>query len=174
MSETVWFPDCECGGDYKLTPGEEALVKIFFWARNKKKTLDFCNQNQFYPGPSGHKDKKGVWWPSTSESCDAILDRPGETVDKGDAQNYLHPWRWFIHCKSLQHITYLVKHRMSYLRSSRFCEHGSFSALFKIVKNGENLLGYEGSKDILIKMYVEDNLKLNRFEILKRNSNDQA
>ncbi|MDO8640217.1 MAG: hypothetical protein Q7R33_01625, partial [Nitrosarchaeum sp.] len=110
-----------------MTEEETILVNIVYWARNKRFPRDYVFRNQFYHGPHGHKapshsKKSWSWLPNPAEGCDNLEVGITEVDSKPDvsAKPKFNPWIWFIHCKSYQHIAYLVKHRKHFLLHHHF------------------------------------------------------
>ena len=107
INDIVECDDIQCGKNYDLTKFEEQIVKILFWSRNKNFGKELSTKYCFHPGPHGIMGKNKSWWPSPCEACNSEVEFFSE-------KNW-NPWNWFIHCKSKEHIIYLVKFRPKYV-----------------------------------------------------------
>ncbi len=94
-----------------LDDTEEIFASIIYWIRNKKKTMQECLNWGCRPGPKGSMNKKGIWVPDPEEACDCLMEH---TIE-GKGARYLHPYEYWKHSKTKQHIRYLVKYRRPYL-----------------------------------------------------------
>jgi len=101
----------ECGSLEGISDEEEIVIDIIYWARNRGAGFQGAMKIQLFPGPHGKKDKKGWWWPNPSECCDQEICH----YNAGKEKTEWDPWIWFKHCKTKEHIAYLVRHRKTYI-----------------------------------------------------------
>ena len=155
-------PDPECGTVYDLTPQERALAEIIYWARNKKKGLKFCIDRQFYPGPRGHKDKSGLWFPHPTECCDSgpsvygIIEKDVSESQKWAERTYA----WRNHCKTIPHIEYLIKNRFNWIFENvlNWGAPNCLKTMLDMIIN-KNYPLYISDERWIIQEFVEDLLK---------------
>lgn len=129
INDIVECDDIQCGKNYDLTKFEEQIVKILFWSRNKNFGKELSIKYCFHPGPHGIMGKNKVWWPSPCEACNSEVEVFSE-------KNW-NPWNWFIHCKSKEHIIYLVKFRPKYV-VYQCIGFGNLLLFLKIMRESKN------------------------------------
>jgi hypothetical protein len=156
----IYLPETsECGYSYALSPSEDLIVDIIFWARNKNQGLRFSIDNQFYPGPHGKKTAKGIWVPNTSEACDSpcqtVYNSKTPDPKTGKYKMIWDPWAYRRHCKTREHISYLVKHRLRYLMCNEFSR-DILPILAMVVKQG--VLLHVNSDKPIVQHFVKDAL----------------
>lgn len=160
--------DPECGRVYELSPFQDLCVDILYWARNKRWGIQNHTKHNFHPGPSGRRErqKPHFWWPEPSECCDTGLHHWSEieTVEKDSYKTAFDPWVWWKHCKSREHIVYLIRHRMSMIVRGHFWNTHMFKFI-KVVRDGVPL--YVNDPDPVILEFVRDVLSGYNWDVKK-------
>jgi len=165
----VFGPLTECGQVYTLSPQEELIVDILYWARNAAMGLEFSKKNRFYPGPHGHLDPKRRWMPHPQEGCDLeriewLVNTGTISPKTGQPMTRFNVWAMRDHCKTRQHITYLLKHRKRYLLYDGFG--AVIRRLMKVATEG--VLLYVNDPDPVIQQFVKDVLACRNWDINKQ------
>ena len=149
----------------ELSKKQKILADVIYWVRNLNMGKEVCTKYGLHPGPAGHLDKKGRWWPSPMEACDSTEGRcPAlrSTIKKGtkspvQVSTWYEPWSVWKHCKTLQHCQYLVKYRLSYLYETFGTPTLDYLIRAVLHKDDLPLLINEPENNIL-KLFVEHSL----------------
>jgi hypothetical protein len=135
-----------------LRPEEKILAELVYWLRNRNIKKEGAISWQVYPGPSGHKTQKGVWYPNPIEACDAFNGPIIIVGEEGSAR--IDPWGLYKHCKSMQHVKYMVRYR-SYLLINRIF-HGDLSRIYRAYQIILNLPSANPRDDAMLVALQED------------------
>lgn len=152
-----------CIEDIPLDKKEKILVDLTYWARNSIKGLSEAKKFGLYSGPKGHRDARGWWWPDPAESCDAPISHVKYSSNKSHEYD---PWAWYKHCKSKQHITYLVKNRLNYILGFLWKNYDVLNYLSRMLyENPRNIPLSINSDNKIIKRFAIDSLANNYFNL---------
>jgi len=99
------------------TEEQEAIARILYWLRDKKKDKEWCWKRSCRPAPKGFSTKpRGIWMPSPEESCLAPVATHYEiTKENGKSGVAVKPYAWWYHCKSYDHCLFLVQARLPFV-----------------------------------------------------------
>ena len=170
----------ECSRPYELSEREKALVDFIYWARNRGAGKEGAIKINLRPGPRGFKSNNG-WFPSPSEGCDCLdvkefipyFKKPNKGISQVEdmAQNEYPSlrrdyWAWWKHCKSRQHIIYLIKHRLDYVYNKILSPHTQYvmGIIVPAITNGALPLLINDTRPV-VKAFVRDALNGKAFDI---------
>ena len=166
----------QCGRVYVLNAQERALSELLYFMRQLNLGKEGAIKLRFHPGPFGRIGQRGWWWPLPNEGCDFDLEH-WDGLGKPDA------WALWKHCRTIQHVEYLVKNRPGSLIGNIL---GGFDLLpirfllENIEKNEVEISAAQRGKHWLVDRYFDDLatgkykkppgyfVKNTRFDILKK------